>query len=115
MFNSSVRLSVHIWLRANLVLGVMGLFALIFGGAGEMIGFYFLFLLGAAIGSLPIAVILAILLPFIKRQRSSINQKCFRLYAVIFFLLLAYGFAGALLDSIERSWNNITHIQFFQV
>ncbi len=115
MFNPSIRLSVQIWLRANLVLGVMGLLALIFGGAGEMTGFYFLFLLGAGIGSLPIAVVLAILLPFIKRQRSSITQKCFRLYAVIFFLLLAYGFAGALLESIERSWNSIKAIQFFQV
>lgn len=114
MFKPSTRLSIKVWLWANTVLAVLGLIALIFSGSAEMFGFLLLFFIGAAIGSLPIAVILAMLLPFIKRQRININDKRIRLYAVIFFLLLAYGLAGAMLESIERSWNSIRPEQFLQ-
>lgn len=97
MYKNSLALAARIWINACLALAVLAFIPVVASGQPDSLFYYLAFVVAMTLGSIPIAIVMTILLPFIRRQQVSVESKRFRLYAIIFAMLAGYGLAASLL------------------
>lgn len=96
---SLLRLLASLWAYANLFLCCIGLPLLCWWLSTDISFVLLLFPIAAALGSLPIVVVLLCLFPIINRQSKVVSWKLQRIYAIIAVILCGYALALSLLFS----------------
>ncbi|MES2649704.1 MAG: cell envelope integrity protein CreD [Bacteroidota bacterium] len=106
----SLKLSLRLWLLANLVFSTVFITILfVLGNKNNELPFAILVIPASIIGSIPILIALMVLLPLIKRMRYFAYTRWHALLTLLLLTCLPYGIIGALLNLHEFATFDVVH------
>src|SRR5882724_6973039 len=108
VFFPKYQVALRIWITTSLVFGLCWLIAV---GVSGNFYFFWTFLIAipvAAVGSLPVLVILLITLPLIKKLKTSCTSKIQSVAAICLGCTIIYGVIGGLMFSARNFGENLS-------